>query len=93
MLSARSTEQLREAETTLRATGVEVAAYAADDGSPDGAARNGCWDAVCQRRQPPKAVAAGQRLQSRVPAANPSIQQRPDLTFYMANAKRDRPVG
>ena len=39
MQSARSTEQLREAETALRATGAEVAAHAADVGSPDGAAR------------------------------------------------------
>jgi 3-oxoacyl-[acyl-carrier protein] reductase len=39
MLSARSTEQLREAETALRATGAEVAAHAADVTSPDGAAR------------------------------------------------------
>jgi 3-oxoacyl-[acyl-carrier protein] reductase len=39
MLSARSTEQLREAETALRAAGAEVAAHAADVGSPDGAAR------------------------------------------------------
>jgi NAD(P)-dependent dehydrogenase (short-subunit alcohol dehydrogenase family) len=38
MLSARSTEQLREAETALRATGAEVAAHAADVGSPDDAA-------------------------------------------------------
>jgi NAD(P)-dependent dehydrogenase (short-subunit alcohol dehydrogenase family) len=39
MLSARSTEQLRETETALRATGAEVAAQAADVASPDGAAR------------------------------------------------------
>src|SRR5438874_2661931 len=39
VLSARSTEQLREAETALRATGAEVAAHAADVGSPDDAAR------------------------------------------------------
>jgi 3-oxoacyl-[acyl-carrier protein] reductase len=39
MLSARSTGQLRETETALRATGVEVAAHAADVGSPDDAAR------------------------------------------------------
>ncbi len=39
MLSARSTEQLRETETALRATGAEVAAHAADVASPDGAAR------------------------------------------------------
>ena len=39
MLSARSTEQLRETETTLRATGAEVAAHAADVTRPDGAAR------------------------------------------------------
>ena len=38
MLSARSTGQLREAETALRATGADVAAHAADVGSPDGAA-------------------------------------------------------
>jgi 3-oxoacyl-[acyl-carrier protein] reductase len=35
MLSARSTEQLREAETALRATGAEVAAYAGDVCDPD----------------------------------------------------------
>src|SRR5260370_30661669 len=39
MLSARSTEQLRETETALRATGAEVAAHAADVASPDGAPR------------------------------------------------------
>ena len=39
MLSARSTERLLETETALRATGAEVAAYAADVGSPDDAAR------------------------------------------------------
>jgi len=39
MLSARSAEQLRETEEALRATGAEVAAYAADVGSPDDAAR------------------------------------------------------
>ena len=39
ILSARSTEQLRDAETALRATGAEVAAHAADVGSPDEAAR------------------------------------------------------
>jgi NAD(P)-dependent dehydrogenase (short-subunit alcohol dehydrogenase family) len=38
MQSARSTEQLRQTETALRATGAEVAAHAADVGSPDGAA-------------------------------------------------------
>src|SRR5438045_7279953 len=38
MLSARSTEQLRETETALRATGAEVAAHAADVGSPEDAA-------------------------------------------------------
>ncbi len=38
MLSARSTGQLREMETALRATGAEVAALAADVGSPDDAA-------------------------------------------------------
>src|ERR1700740_2148926 len=35
MLSARSIEQLREAETALRATGAEVAAHAGDVGNPD----------------------------------------------------------
>jgi 3-oxoacyl-[acyl-carrier protein] reductase len=35
MLSARSTEQLREAETALRATGAEIAACAGDVGDPD----------------------------------------------------------
>jgi 3-oxoacyl-[acyl-carrier protein] reductase len=35
MLSARSAEQLREAETALRATGAEVAAHAGDVGNPD----------------------------------------------------------
>jgi 3-oxoacyl-[acyl-carrier protein] reductase len=35
MLSGRSTEQLREAETALRATGVQVAAHGGDVGSPD----------------------------------------------------------
>ena len=39
MLSARSTGQLRETETALRATGAEVAAHAANVSSPDGAAR------------------------------------------------------
>ncbi|HEU0216785.1 MAG TPA: SDR family NAD(P)-dependent oxidoreductase, partial [Stellaceae bacterium] len=39
MLSARSPEPLREAETALRATGAAVAACAADVGSPDDAAR------------------------------------------------------
>jgi 3-oxoacyl-[acyl-carrier protein] reductase len=39
MLSARSAEQLREMEEALRETGAEVAAHAADVGSPDGAAR------------------------------------------------------
>jgi 3-oxoacyl-[acyl-carrier protein] reductase len=39
MLSARSTDQLREAETALRASGAEVAAHAADVGSPDQASR------------------------------------------------------
>ena len=38
MLSARSTGQLRETETALCATGAEVAAHAADVGSPDDAA-------------------------------------------------------
>src|ERR1700746_2664647 len=39
MLSARSVEQLRETEEALRATGAEVAAHAADVGSPADAAR------------------------------------------------------
>src|SRR6201997_3206889 len=39
MLSARSTGQLRETETALRATGAEVAAHVADVGNPDDAAR------------------------------------------------------
>jgi len=39
MMSARSAEQLREAETALRATGAEVSAHTADVGSPDDAAR------------------------------------------------------
>ena len=39
MLSARSIEQLRDAETTLRASGAEVVAHAADVGRPDDAAR------------------------------------------------------
>src|SRR5437660_12897487 len=39
MLSARATEQLRETEEALRATGAEVAGHAADVGSPDDAAR------------------------------------------------------
>jgi NAD(P)-dependent dehydrogenase (short-subunit alcohol dehydrogenase family) len=39
MLSGRSTEQLREAETTLRATGAEVTAHAGDVGNPDHAHR------------------------------------------------------
>jgi 3-oxoacyl-[acyl-carrier protein] reductase len=39
MLSGRSTEQLRKAETALRATGAQVAAYAGDVGSPDEASR------------------------------------------------------
>jgi 3-oxoacyl-[acyl-carrier protein] reductase len=39
MLSARSTGQLRETETAMRATGAEVAAHAADVGNPDDAAR------------------------------------------------------
>jgi len=37
MLSARSAEQLREMEEALREAGAEVAAHAADVGSPDGA--------------------------------------------------------
>jgi 3-oxoacyl-[acyl-carrier protein] reductase len=36
MLSGRSTEQLREAETALRATGAQVAAHAGDDGERTG---------------------------------------------------------
>jgi 3-oxoacyl-[acyl-carrier protein] reductase len=39
MLSARSIEQLRDAETALRASGAEVVAHAADVGSPDDAAQ------------------------------------------------------
>lgn len=39
MLSARATDPLREAETALRATGADVAAHAADVGTPDDAAR------------------------------------------------------
>src|SRR5439155_26766391 len=39
MLAARSTEQLRETEEALRATGAEVAAHAADVRSPDDAVR------------------------------------------------------
>src|SRR5438270_1012010 len=39
MLSARSTEQLRETEEALRATGAEIAAHAADVGSPNDAGR------------------------------------------------------
>ena len=39
MLSARSAEQLREAEAALRRTGAEVAAHAADVSDPDEAAR------------------------------------------------------
>ena len=39
MLSARSAEQLREMEEALREAGAEVAAHAADVGSPDGADR------------------------------------------------------
>ncbi len=39
MLSGRSTEQLRQAETALRATGAQVAAHAGDVGSPDQASR------------------------------------------------------
>ena len=38
MLSARSAEQLREAETALRATGAAVAAHAADVSDPGEAA-------------------------------------------------------
>ena len=37
--SARSTEQLREAETDLRTTGAKVVAHAADVGNPDNARR------------------------------------------------------
>ena len=39
MLSGRSTERLRQAETALRATGAEVAAHAGDVGNPDDASR------------------------------------------------------
>jgi len=39
MLAARSIEQLRDAETTLLASGAEVVAHAADVGSPDDAAQ------------------------------------------------------
>ena len=39
MLSARTVEQLCEAELALRAAGIEAAAHAADVGDPDGAAR------------------------------------------------------
>jgi 3-oxoacyl-[acyl-carrier protein] reductase len=39
MLSGRSTEQLRQAETTLRATGAQVAAHAGDVDNPDQASR------------------------------------------------------
>ena len=39
MLSGRSTEQLHEAETTLRATGAQVAAQAGDVGNPEDASR------------------------------------------------------
>jgi 3-oxoacyl-[acyl-carrier protein] reductase len=39
VLSGRSTEQLRKAETALRATGAQVAAHAGDVGSPDEASR------------------------------------------------------
>src|SRR5689334_15452135 len=39
MLSARSAEQLHEAEAALRRTGGEVAAQAADVGDPDQASR------------------------------------------------------
>jgi NAD(P)-dependent dehydrogenase (short-subunit alcohol dehydrogenase family) len=39
MLSARSAEQLRDAEAALRATGAEVAAHAADVGDPAAAAK------------------------------------------------------
>jgi 3-oxoacyl-[acyl-carrier protein] reductase len=38
MLSARSAEQLSEAEAVLRASGADVAAHAADVGEPDAAA-------------------------------------------------------
>jgi NAD(P)-dependent dehydrogenase (short-subunit alcohol dehydrogenase family) len=64
MLSARSTGQLRETETALRATGAEVAGHAADVGSPDDAARlieatvAACW----QRR-----LAGGAGLRYRLP--------------------------
>src|SRR5689334_23789453 len=39
MLSGRSTEQLRQAETALRATGAQVAAHASDVDNPDQASR------------------------------------------------------
>ena len=39
MLSARSAEQLREAEAALRRTGAGIAAHAADVSDPDEAAR------------------------------------------------------
>jgi 3-oxoacyl-[acyl-carrier protein] reductase len=39
VLSGRSTEQLRDAETAPRATGVDVAAHAGDVGNPDHARR------------------------------------------------------
>ena len=39
VLSGRSTEQLRDAETALRATGADVAAHAGDVGNPDHARR------------------------------------------------------
>src|SRR5262249_45843735 len=39
MLSGRTTEQLREAETALRATGAEVAAHAGDVDHPDHASQ------------------------------------------------------
>jgi 3-oxoacyl-[acyl-carrier protein] reductase len=38
MLTARSAEQLRQTETSLRTTGAEVVAHAADVGNPDDAA-------------------------------------------------------
>jgi NAD(P)-dependent dehydrogenase (short-subunit alcohol dehydrogenase family) len=39
VLSGRSTEQLRDAETALRVTGADVAAHAGDVGNPDHARR------------------------------------------------------
>src|SRR4029077_588509 len=39
VLSGRSTEQLRDAETALQVTGADVAAHAGDVGNPDHARR------------------------------------------------------